>query len=194
MERLQIRPLPPQTRITHPAAHYPRIGLDDPATTVMTDLHHERPVIIRPQETLATAEKLMVNAGVRLLLVARDGGELAGLITYRDIIGEKAMTIATATRTPHDELGVGEVMTPANEIEALDRCAVERARVRELITLMRERGRQHALVIETVAADGSAQVCGTFSITRIGAQLGLKIDASGSIQSFAEIERLIAHN
>ena len=194
MERLQIHTLPTETRITRPAAHYPRIGLDDPALAAMTDLHHEHPITIHPQENLATAEKLMVAAGVRLLLVVRDSDKLAGLVTYRDIIGEKAMTIAAAMRTPHDALSVGEIMTPASEVEALERGAVEHVRVRDLVTLMRERRRQHALVIETAVTDGSPWLCGIFSITRIGAQLGLKIEASGQVQSFADIERLIARS
>jgi hypothetical protein len=83
-------------------------------------------------------------------------------------------------------------MTPAAAVEALDYRAVTHARVRDLIALMYERGRQHALVTETDDSDRPV-VRGIFSITQIGRQLGVPIEANERAQSFAEIEHLIAH-
>lgn len=193
MTRLSAHPLLDTPAIlAHPENDPARVALDDPATKVMTDLLHRPAVTIKGGETIAFAEKLMASAGIRLLLVVNGGERLEGLLTYRDLRGERAMRAAAESKVSHDDLPVSQIMTPAGEIETISFSAVQRAHVRDLVQLMREHGRQHALVTEH-AADGPAIIVrGIFSITQIGRQLGLDITASGRAQSFAEIEQLIA--
>lgn len=192
MTDLAIHRLPPGTPPAEPEFPYPSATMDDPALAVMTDLTRRRAITCRGDETLRAAERLMISAGVRLLLVVDGKGALVGLLSYRDIIGERATAAAAREGLRHDELGVSAVMTPAAEVETLDYAAVAHARVRDVVRLMHERGRQHALVTETLGKD-RVRVRGIFSITQIGRQLGIRIEASGLVQSFAELERLIAH-
>ena len=192
MARLAPHPLPADIRPATSDLAYARASADDPASAVMTDLRRSRAVTIRGQETLAAAERLMIGAGVRLLLVVNAAGAITGVVTYRDLTGEKALAAAARERIAHAELAVVQVMTPAAAVEALDYRAVTHARVRDLIALMYERGRQHALVTETDDSDRPV-VRGIFSITQIGRQLGVPIEANERAQSFAEIEHLIAH-
>lgn len=192
MDRLATHPLPAGVRPAEPDHAYASATLEDAATAVMTDLRRRRAVTIGGAESIAAAERLMIHAGVRLLLVVDAAGAIAGVVTHRDLTGQAALAAAARERVAHRELAVSQVMTPAAEVEALDYTAVAAAKVRELVQLMRERGRQHALVTETDAA-GRPIVRGIFSITQIGRQLGVTIEASGRMQSFAEIEHLIAH-
>ncbi|MGH7058733.1 MAG: CBS domain-containing protein [Acetobacteraceae bacterium] len=191
MKRLETHPLPPGTRPARPEFAYERASMDGPATAVMTDLARQRAITTQHGETLATAERLMRSAGVRLLLVVDREGAVIGLLTYRDIIGQRATAEAVREGVAHRELAVSAVMTPLEEIEALDYAAVKKARVLDLVKVMHERGRQHALATETDPS-GGVTVRGIFSITQIGRQLGIHIEADGRAQSFSEIERLIA--
>lgn len=192
MDQLAVHTLNSNATIAHPAGHYVRVSLDDPAASVMTDLRRNRPITIRPNQVVGLAEKLMKAAGVRLLLATQDGLHLEGLVTYRDLNGQKAIAMAASTRVPHDLVTVADVMTPAKDVEAFSLNEVLKIKVRELVTVMRNRARQHALVVDT-SDNPEGLICGIFSVTRIGLQLGLNIDASERAQSFAEIERLIAH-
>lgn len=167
------------------------VALDDAALSVMTDLRRQRAITINRNETLGLAERLMASAGVRLLLVLEDGNRLAGLVTYRDLHGPRATAAAARDKVSHDALTVAQVMTPAAQIETVPLRSVEHAHVRDVVELLREHGRQHTLVTETVEG-GVMAVRGIFSITQIGRQLGVKINASERVQSFAEIEQLIA--
>lgn len=191
MKRLETHPLPPGTHPTRPKFAYTRAAMDDPATTVMTDLAHHHAITTQRDETLFAAERLMRSAGVRLLLVVDRAGAVTGLLTYRDIAGQRATAAAARERVGHGELAVSSVMTPLEEIEALDYAAVRKARVLDLAKLMHERGRQHALATETDSS-GGVTVRGIFSITQVGRQLGINIESNGHAQSFSEIERLIA--
>jgi CBS domain-containing protein len=165
--------------------------MEEPATTVMTDLARQRAITVRPEESLENAERLMISASVRLLLVVDRAGAIIGVLSYRDIVGQRATATAVREGVEHDALPISEIMTTLSEVEALDYAAVNKASVLELVRLMRERGRQHALVIETDAA-GTVIVRGIFSITQIGQQLGVNIESGERVQSFSEIERLIA--
>ncbi len=165
---------------------------DDSARTVMTDLQHHRAIIISPDETLEFAEKLMIGAGVRLLLVLDTRDRLAGLITSRDLHGERALAATAREEVSHNALTVTQVMIPAARIETISLAAVRHAQVRDIVKLLRQHGRQHALVTEPDERQDTLTVCGIFSITQIGHQLGVVIDSGECVQSFAEIEHLIA--
>ena len=179
-------------QLARPDEAFSQGTLDDAALTVMTDLRRHRAVTVSPGETIEFAEKLMIGAGVRMLLVLDDQKALAGLITYRDLHGEQALTAAAREKLPHDVLTVAQVMTPASKIETIPLADLGHARVRDVVDLLRQHGRQHALVTESSGEGGKVTVCGIFSITRIGHQLGVAIHSSERAQSFAEIEHLIA--
>lgn len=193
MTRLSALPLlNTRARLAQPDEASSQCGPDDPALTVMTDLHHCRAVTVSPEERIEFAEKLMIDAGVRLLLVVAARGELAGLITYRDLRGERALTAAARDKARHDALTVAQVMTPASRIETIAFSELKHAHVRDIVELLREHGRQHTLVTESTADGKSVTVRGIFSITQIGRQLGVAIESGARAQSFAEIEHVIA--
>jgi CBS domain-containing protein len=179
-------------RLARPEGACSRRSPDDPALTVMTDLQHHRAITISPDETLKFAEKLMIGAGVRLLLVLNARNRLAGLITSHDLRGERALAATAREKISHDALTVAQVMIPAARIETIPLAAVRHAQVRDIVKLLRQHGRQHALVTEPGEGKDTLTVCGIFSITQIGRQLGVTIDPSERVQSFAEIEHLIA--
>lgn len=193
MSKLEALPLlDTPARLARPDVALSKCSLEDPALTVMTDLHRRRAVTIAPGETIKVAEKLMIGAGVRMLLVVDAQQVLAGLITYRDLHGEKALTAAAREKVPHAALTVAQVMTRASRIETLSLAALGHAQVRDIVELLREHGRQHALVTESGKDGNTVTVRGIFSITQIGRQLGVAIEAGERAQSFAEIEHLIA--
>lgn len=179
-------------RLSEGRAGADRVTPESPALEVMTDLRSHRAVTVQPEDTLGLADRVMAAAHVRLLFVADAGGSLEGVVTYRDLHGERALTAAARERTAHEALPVSRLMTPSDQVEAVSLDAVTRARVRDVVSLLRDHGRQHTLVTEA-DGHGGTRVCGLFSLTQIGRQLGLDIQATERVQSFAEIEHLIAH-
>ncbi|MEE8320212.1 MAG: CBS domain-containing protein, partial [Gammaproteobacteria bacterium] len=89
----QIAPDVPIYRYPHPETKH--ISKDDPAISVMTDLKYVRMITVNPDDTIDTASQIMVHAGVRLLVVLDGNNRLLGLITRRDIMGEKPLSMIT---------------------------------------------------------------------------------------------------
>jgi signal-transduction protein with cAMP-binding, CBS, and nucleotidyltransferase domain len=74
----------------HPVQPLPqRVHADDPAVLVMTDLRQVRAMTIGPNATIDLALDKMIRDGVRMLLVISPRGILEGIVTARDIQGEK---------------------------------------------------------------------------------------------------------
>lgn len=182
--------LPHDARVCEPDhAREGRLEMHAPAVDAMTDLRRERAVTVAPQASVEAAQQRMIAAQVRLLLVVDAQDAVLGLVTARDLLGEKPTRIAIEEGIAHGAVPIDRVMVRRDRIQVLDLADVLHASVGDIVATLHESGRQHALVLERGA---SPRVRGIFSITRIGRQLGVALDASERPQSFADIEHLLA--
>ena len=168
-----------------------RVELHDPAIRVMTDLKRVKLVTIGPDDTIDFALQVMIHAEVRMLAVMDKDDVLLGLITSRDIMGERGVNASQREQLPHNQVMVRHVMTPRRDITVLHMDDVAHAHVRDVIMVLREAGRQHTLVIEQQEGSDDCILRGVFSVTQIGRQLGMEIVAGGAAQTFAELERIL---
>lgn len=161
----------------------------DAAVGVMTDLSQVNPHIIQLSIPINEALTTMIQHGVRLLLVSDANDRVIGLITSRDIEGDKPGRILTKAGGVWDELLVADLMTLRPKLEALLMEDVARARVGDIIATLRQVNRQHALVIDSDSGIGQQAVRGIFSLSQIGLQLGLDIDPTRQPTTYAELEK-----
>lgn len=173
-----------------PPAAPPPVTLDSPALLVMTDFLQTPAAIIEPEALAGYANDYMRRRNVRSLLVV-DRGEVAGILTATDVLGEKPVKFALASGVKHAEIRVLDLMTPRSSLELLGYEDVRQARVGHVVATLRQVGRQHFLVGEH-APDGE-RVRGIFSLAQVARQLGIAIEPSGFVQTFAEIEAALAH-
>lgn len=179
----------PLHRVTeNPDVH--RVTLDSPALEVMTDLRRVPVVTVEPEELADAALQRMIKAGVRLLLVTTPTEEVLGVLTARDVMGERPVKVALSERIPRAAVTVEQIMTPLEHIDALSLEDVKEARVGDIVVTLRAAGRQHALAMEKTSAGET--ICGIFSVTQIGRQLGVEISPAGQAQSFAELAKLLS--
>lgn len=190
---LTLSTLSPRTGFAQPVHALPeRVGLDEPAVSVMTDLERVSAVLIRPDDSIEEANRRMIQRGVRLLLVVDGSRAVAGLITANDILGEKPLQVINQRGGRREDLVVRDIMTPQHQLEVLDLRDVRNARVGHIVATLKERARQHAVVVETDAA-GRQTVRGLFSLTQIARQLGVALQTSEIARTFSEIEASLMH-
>jgi CBS domain-containing protein len=193
MQRMSYKPLN-MTRmragvvVQPPTADPKAVRLDSPAIEAMTDLRQVAAATIRAEATIAQANRAMIARGVRLLLVVDVTGTVLGLITARDIVGEKPINLLHETHGKHGELTVADLMVRASVIEVLDIDVIRHAEDGHVIATLKEVGRQHALVVDQDPLTREEFVCGIFSATQIGRQLGMPIATFEVAHTFAEIE------
>lgn len=182
----------------------PRVQLDSPAMEVMTDLKLVPAATIEPGVMVDTANQAMIRRGVRLLLVVDHDLRILGLITARDILGEKPLQFIRDRGVRHDEILVRDIMTPQERLEVLSMDQVLAAKVGHVVATLKKSGRQHALAVDiepTPAADLLVSpglppfvqtVRGIFSVSQIARQLGVQIQTTEVARTFAEIEAMLS--
>lgn len=169
-----------------------RIKLGDTATDAMTDLSKTSVISVRAATTMNKANAKMIKYGVRSLLVLDEEEQVAGIITANDVLGERPMRFLQQMGGTHADILVSDIMTPQSELEVLDIEEVKKAKIGSIVATLKKMNRQHALVVSVDAA-GKQKVCGIFSATQIGRQLGAQPQSFELARTFAEIETAIAN-
>lgn len=170
-----------------------QVGADSPAIEAMTDFARINVVAISGDALVDDANARMISRGVRLLMVVGKDEAVLGLITARDILGEKPMQIVQARGIKRDELTVSDLMTPVERIDTLYLSEVLNARVADILAALKKVGRQHILVEDNDPATGLPRVRGLFSATHIGRLLGVPVLGFDLPRTFAEIEAALAN-
>jgi CBS-domain-containing membrane protein len=179
-------------RLARLTQEYPRTTLESPAIAVMTDLTRVAAAVASPATTVVEANRYMMRRGVRMLLVLDEQELLTGIVTSTDILGETPITLARERGVRHSEILVGDVMTPADRLDAFDLRTVQNARVGHVVASLQQKRRHHALVTQQDAGSG-LEVRGIFSLSQIARQLGTPLELPHAAGSFAEIEAALAH-
>jgi CBS domain-containing membrane protein len=83
-------------------------------TVTVRDLMSEKPVVARPDDSLALLHDLMVQARIRHLPVVDDNNRLVGLVTHRDLLRHALIEQPDVTpwvqRVLRDNLKVSDLM------------------------------------------------------------------------------------
>ncbi len=167
------------------------VGMDDPASMVMTDLKKTSAVTIRPEISIEIASQRMKQRGVRMLLVTDDNEDIIGIITSTDTQGEKPMKIIQQRGGVYRDIMVRDIMTDYDQMEVLCMDDVEKAVVGQIVETLNQSGRQHALVVDRNPRTQMQLLRGIFSAAQIARQLDMDFSTPRMAQTFADIERLI---
>ena len=187
--------LEPGAGYHQPASFSPRpVHADSAAIEVMTDLRLVPAATIDPETHIDVANEAMIARGVRSLLVVDRDGNVCGIVTARDILGERPMQVVMRHGVKHGDIKVVDVMTPRQHIEVLSLTDVLRARVGGIVETLRRSGRQHALVVDRDATSNRQMVRGIFSVSQVARQLGIPMQTSEIARTFAEIEAVISQH
>ncbi len=184
-------PLLPGTTFARPerSRHLP---LDAPAVEVMTDFKKVFAVTVSPHVTIDDALERMKTSGVRMLLVTSETDEIIGLITAKDIQGERPVQLVRDGGLTRPEITVAHLMVPQSAIEVLTMTAVRNARVGHIMTTLHAIERQHALVVEVDKSGRKHTVRGVFSTSEIGKRVGQPVsEIMTSAHSLAELQHVL---
>jgi CBS domain containing-hemolysin-like protein len=176
-------------------------SLEDPASTLFTDLRVAPGVIVPASEPLPTTLRLMKQAGVRMAFVSDPAGGIVGLVTAADLQGERPMLVAQARLVSHDDLLVAEVMTPISQWVTLDVDHLRRAEVGHIVATFMASGARYLIVTETIHESSDmlndttrTVVRGLYSANLVERALGHPIGEEVRSRSFADLAVALAHS
>lgn len=186
-QSLPFHTLTPAVRHVRPLQQFPdNVTAETPAVFVMTDLRQVPVVTVTAHINITQALERMKRKGVRMLLVTDQEDSVQGIITTTDILGERPLRTIQASGGRRDDVLVSQVMTPHDQLDALDLNDVLRAHVGDIVATLKAAARQHLLVMEKSSAQRTA-VRGIFSATQISRLLNTPIEMPGMARNFAEM-------
>lgn len=192
----QYNPLPLQklaqgSSFCRPWQEFPEsIRLDSPATEAMTDLRKMSAMTVAPNAPIDKALDKMAQTGVRLLLVITEDRSVLGVITARDIQGEKPMRFQQDMGVARSEVLVRDIMTPQGKIEVLRMEEISEATIGDIVMTLKKDCRQHAIVIDNHKDTGADTIRGIFSATQICRLLGIQVRFDDISKTFDEMIKL----
>jgi hypothetical protein len=164
---------------------------DDPALSLLTDLHHSACVVASHRDGLDQTMHLMMRAGVRMVFVSGVDGTLVGMVSADDIQGERPVQRASSHQVPHKELTVADVMVPVTQWDTIELSQVRTAHLGDIVQTMHEHGLRYLLV--TQRKGGHTMMRGLFSARRLEMAMNTVIEPDLHSRSFAELEQVLAH-
>lgn len=170
---------------------YRGVTLDSPALWVMTDLTQVSAATVRPDETLGSAEQIMIQQGVRMLFVVTHMPCVDGIVTAAALSGDKPMKLVQQRQVRRDELCVADVMSRLSDLDVVPLEILQRATVGAVAATLRKFGRPHLLVVERATADSAARIRGLISHTQVERQLGSPLPMHEIATTFVEIEQAL---
>lgn len=189
---LSFIPVQPGTSYVHPPEPPEIVHLDSPALDVMTDFKIVHAITATAEMTIDDALEHMKTSGVRLLLVTGEAEQIVGLITAKDIQGERPIKFVEKARTPRSEISVEMIMTPQESITTFNIISVRNAQVGHIVETLNQLRRQHMLVVEVDEQIQDQVLRGIFSTSQISKQLGRDCTRDlGTAHSLAEMTQEI---
>ena len=190
---LTITTLRDQTGYSRPYFNSPNlVKVTSSALEVMTDLHFVPAAVVHAEMDLESASQKMIARGVRSLLVVDASQDVIGIVTARDLMGDRPMAVMREQALAFSEVKVLEVMTQANQIEVLALEEVLHAHVGDVVETLKNSGRQHALVVEMDPMLEKPVIRGIFSASQVARQLGVALQSHELSQTFTEIDKAIS--
>lgn len=186
---LSIARLSPHTGYARPFFYVQNpVKASSSALEVMTDLRFIPAGTVSADLDLDAATQKMIARGVRSLLVTDAHDDVIGIITARDVLGERPGRVMQARAIQFEDVKVRDIMTADEHIEVLHLDDVLHARVGDVVQTLKHSGRQHALVVEEESFSGKKTIRGIFSASQIARQLGVGSQTHALADTFAGIE------
>lgn len=144
------------------------VRLSDPATNVVTDFAATNTVADDAPVDDVLSD--MFRLGVHVLVVQRDA-TISGLVSSEDIQGGRMQQFLGAhPDLRREDVRAGDILTPCEELPAVDTETIRCARVGDLVRLFEAMPCSHILVLERDCA-GSLVLRGHIARTRLERQL-----------------------
>lgn len=171
------------------------VSLESPGTAVMTDFDRAPVVTVEAGTQIDDGLRLMKHAGVRSAIVVDERGNLLGLVTAYDILGEKPVRLLEAAGRAVPARGragidVAAVMEPVDRWQVVDIADLKRCTVADVVATLRALGRTHVPVVERIGA-GEDRLRGLLSATEVARRTGADTSGLRAAQTFAEIEQAV---
>ena len=163
-----------------------RITAESPALAVFTDFQVTTPFTTHPFTRPADAEKLMMQAHVKMKIIIDAHNNFLGILSLGELDEDKIIRLV-ASGIPRNEITVADLMIPKAKLRAISYRDLSAASVQDVLDALISEGLQHCLVVD----NSNQTIRGLISASDIARKMQIPISLQKA-PSFAEIVSAIS--
>lgn len=148
-----------------------QLSVNSSALEFFTDFTQTQPLVIESSISAVEVKKLMQKAHVRMKFVIDDKDQFIGIVSADELI-DRRLVQKISEGFKRDEVPLTDFMIPKSALKALDYAEVSQATIGDVITMLKNSGERHCLVIDRE----HNLVRGIFSASDLSRKLQLPID------------------
>lgn len=187
--KITVKNLSKHCDLATPQPRFYELDLNSAAKSLMVDFTKTRATIANETITINDALELMKANRIRELMIIKQNGEFAGVISAMDLMGSKPILYTTKTGVRRSSVIVKNIMPPKSNLKAISREDVEKSTIFDVMQTLSMISEQHILVVD--GEDDEMQICGYFSTSDFKRALGVTLDTPIVTHSFSDLERIL---
>ncbi|MCG8613579.1 MAG: CBS domain-containing protein [Pseudomonadales bacterium] len=162
-----------------------RLNGDEPAVAIMQDFTKESPCTIEAHGSLNDAKHIMQTNHTAFLLVVNDAGNCLGILTLKDVLGKKAMSVAHEMGAHLGDLQAKDIMQ-ANECVVSVRLEdLQHATVAQVMATFHRAGVEYMVISQSSAEAGELR--GLISASKTAERLNQPYYSNEKARTFSDI-------
>jgi CBS domain-containing protein len=172
------------------------VHIDDSATDVLLDFKKMKPLTMNKDALMMDAREMMQRENMDFILVQDKNEQLVGVLSLKEILSEHPIKAMETRRVSRDEVLVYSVMTPIEEVHAINVKKLKHAKVGHVIATLKKLQSYFVLVIEQDMEknNGKKTIRGIFIAAQINRLTGSKIRINPALaKSVAELQKELHH-
>ncbi|GLQ33156.1 CBS domain-containing protein [Litoribrevibacter albus] len=123
-------------------------SLSSPASALVDAFMDQKTVTIHADDGLQNTLHVMHAMKVPVCLVENGRNEVIGIVTKRDVMGQRAVAYATKSGTPIAELSVRDVMIPRSSLFCISKDEARSADIGDVVETLKRIGDSYILITD----------------------------------------------
>jgi len=125
-----------------------KLSLSSPAAVLVDAFLDRKPISVHADDSLKDTHHLMHAMKISVCLVENSRNEVIGIVTKRDLMGQRAVAYATKSATPIADLSVRDVMIPRSSLFCISKEQARAASVGEVVATIKRLGDTYILITD----------------------------------------------
>lgn len=178
MKELTLYPVIKEDELARPEVIV-ELSLATSAMQFFTDYRVREALVIDDDTKAIDAHKAMLAMHEHLRLVVDKAEHFAGVISSQELTEQNIIRNAVEAKVPRGDLEVKDLMTPKKDLFALDIREVEKAKISEVVEMLKDNHQKYCLVVD----ETTHHIVGVVSAYELSLKLNVDLDIA-DIPSF----------
>ncbi len=125
-----------------------KLSLSSPASVLVDAFTDQRTVTVHADDGLQNTLHVMHAMKMSVCLVENSRSEVIGIVTKRDVMGQKAVAYAAKLGSPIADLSVRDVMIPRSSLYCISRSTARAADIGDVVETLKRIGDTYILITD----------------------------------------------